>query len=344
MSNEKGFTLIELLGGLVLFSLITISAVSITAQALQQNDIAEQDNSLRNDAAYVTQVLRNAYENGTLNNVCLVDGYNLESPDGAKIDLHLTGDNTLTNIEFQYPEAENTQPECFNSQSEVQTLQVNFTISNQEDETFDVDTAFTKPTTDELSIAISQPTPPDNGNDDSDDDEEPGDSTNPGDNTEDPGNDTDNPEKPGNPGDNENETTPGDSEEDTPPDTDEPYEPEEPSDPTTNIPDGCDYYGDTKLADSQFGDWKYCPIINIHQGSLWIPMSTSIFIQFNIDHNFYVTGDLVGQQNAVINAKDDSFIKNNVNLHSQNVFTGRNLTAGGTFILDTNSSVNQKES
>lgn len=325
MSNEKGFTLIELLAALVLFSLITISAVSVTAQALQQNDKAERTNSLRNDAAYFTQVLRTAFENGTLNGTCFKN----DTFESDTINLSLTEGNYVGNLNFSYL-GEEESPDCFNSQTEIQTLQVNFTISNQEDETFVVDTAFTKPTADDLIVTISQPAPPptnpDNGGgDDGKDEEEPGEPTTPDEGEE-------NPEIP-------DENTTPDTEE-----PEEPYKPEEPSEPTTEIPDGCDFYGDTKLADSQFGEWKYCPIINIHQGSLWIPMSTSIFIQFNIDHNFYVTGDLVGQQNAVINTKDDSFVKNNVNFHSQNVFTGRNLTAGGTFILDTKSSVQLKGS
>ncbi|MFP7493481.1 prepilin-type N-terminal cleavage/methylation domain-containing protein [Terribacillus saccharophilus] len=355
MSNQKGFTLVELLAAIVLLSLVTISAVTVTAQAMQQNERANVTDSLRNDATYFTQVLRTSFENGALKGTCFAD----DEFQSKQIDLSLSKGNEITNLVFSYPGGEES-PDCFNSQSEVQTLQVNFTISNQDGESFDVDTAFTKPTSDDLAVTISQPSPPpalpdnDNDDDDGNEEDEPGESTKPGenedekpsgDNTENPENPGNETEKPGNPGENENEPKPEDpDEENTSPEPEKPYKPEEPSDPTTKIPDGCDYYGDTKLADFQFGDWKYCPIINIHQGSLWIPMSTSIFIQFNIDHNFYVAGDLVGQHNAVINAKDDSFIKRNVNLHSQNVFTGRNLTADGTFILDTNSSVSLKES
>jgi prepilin-type N-terminal cleavage/methylation domain-containing protein len=316
MSNEKGFTLIELLAGLLLFSIVSVAAVSLTVQAMHNNTNAEATNSLRNDAAYVTQVLRTAYENGNLDGMCLnkEEENILRSKSDEIITLQLN-DNKLSAIEFSYKGSDPSKPNCFNSQSEVKTLQVNFTISheniNKKTETFDVVTAFTKPTDEELTVSITQPTLPP--------------ITNPDD----------------------EESKPDDKEEDKPPvaeEPEEPYKPEEPSDSTDEIPDGCDYYGDTKLADSQFGDWKYCPIINIHDGSLWIPMSTSIFIQFNIDHNFYVSGNLTGQQNAIINAKDDSFIKNNVNLHSQNLFTGRNLTAGGTFILDTKSSVQLKGS
>ncbi|QXE00569.1 prepilin-type N-terminal cleavage/methylation domain-containing protein [Terribacillus sp. DMT04] len=162
MSNEKGFTLIELLAGLLLFSIVSVAAVSLTVQAMHNNTNAEATNSLRNDATYVTQVLRTAYENGNLDGMCLnkEEENILRSKSDEIIKLQLN-DNKLSAIEFSYKGSDPSKPNCFNSQSEVKTLQVNFTIShknnNEENETFDVDTAFSKPTKDELTVSLVKP-------------------------------------------------------------------------------------------------------------------------------------------------------------------------------------------
>jgi prepilin-type N-terminal cleavage/methylation domain-containing protein len=157
MSNEKGFTLIELLAGLLLFSIVSVAAVSLTVQAMHNNTNAETTNSLRNDATYVTQVLRTAYENGTLNNMCLdkIKENTLKS-DNHEINLQINT-NTLSSIAFSYEGSDTSKPYCFNSQSEDTTLQVKFTISNNNNESFDVDTAFSKPSQDDLAISLTKP-------------------------------------------------------------------------------------------------------------------------------------------------------------------------------------------
>jgi prepilin-type N-terminal cleavage/methylation domain-containing protein len=161
MSNQKGFTLIELLAGLLLFSIVSVAAVSLTVQAMHNNTNAEVSNSLRNDATYVTQVMRTAYENGTLNGVC-AEGNTLSSSDSSKdnINLVLTDNNILEDVKFSYEGSDPSKPNCFNSQSEVKNLQVNFTISHEngedEIETFDVDTAFSKPRASDLSVSLTK--------------------------------------------------------------------------------------------------------------------------------------------------------------------------------------------
>ncbi|SDD15502.1 prepilin-type N-terminal cleavage/methylation domain-containing protein [Terribacillus halophilus] len=167
MSNEKGFTLVELLAGLLLFSIVTIAAVSLVVQSMHNSANAEATNSLRNDATYVTQVLRSAYENGTLDGMCLEEDqvshnsktYKLVSGE-KEIDLLLSDRNGIKDLQFTSDESENTRSECFNSQSETQTLQVKFTTFNDRDETFVLDTAFYKPTEEELNLSIADPGPP----------------------------------------------------------------------------------------------------------------------------------------------------------------------------------------
>ncbi|WP_175072893.1 prepilin-type N-terminal cleavage/methylation domain-containing protein [Terribacillus sp. AE2B 122] len=169
MSNEKGFTLIELLGGLLLFSIVTIAAVSLVVQSMHNSANAEATNSLRNDATYVTQVLRTAYENGTLDGMCLEEeqnnrndkNYKLKSAEN-EIKLDLTDQNELLNLQFSYVGSDSNRPDCFNSQSDKQTLQVNFTISRDESESFGsdsytVDTAFSKIPTEQLTINLQEP-------------------------------------------------------------------------------------------------------------------------------------------------------------------------------------------
>ncbi|MFP7477938.1 prepilin-type N-terminal cleavage/methylation domain-containing protein [Terribacillus saccharophilus] len=170
MSNEKGFTLIELLGGLLLFSIVTIAAVSLVVQSMHNSENAEATNSLRNDATYVTQVLRTAYENGTLDGMCLEEDqnnqngkiYKLKSVEN-EIMLDLTHQNELHDLKFSYEGADRTKPNCFYSQSEKQTLQVNFTITKDKNEPLDsesytVDTAFSKISTEQLTIKLQEPT------------------------------------------------------------------------------------------------------------------------------------------------------------------------------------------
>lgn len=161
MSNEKGFTLIELLGGLLLFSIVTVAAVSLVVQSMHNSANAEATNSLRNDATYVTQVLRTAYENGTLDGMCIEEDeknniYALKSTEN-EIVLDLTEKNMLKNPRFSYEGADKNKPNCFYSQSDKQTLQVNFTISNEKSEPFVVDTAFSKPSESDLTVSLSNP-------------------------------------------------------------------------------------------------------------------------------------------------------------------------------------------
>jgi prepilin-type N-terminal cleavage/methylation domain-containing protein len=155
MSNEKGFTLIELLAGLLLFSIVSVAAVSLTVQAMHNNTNAETTNSLRNDATYVTQVLRTAYENGTLNDMC-AEGNTLNSSND-NINLALTDNNILKDVKFSYEGSDPSKPNCFNSQSEVKTLQVNFTIFNEKSKPFEVDTAFSKPRASDLTVSLTKP-------------------------------------------------------------------------------------------------------------------------------------------------------------------------------------------
>ncbi len=351
MSNEKGFTLIELLGALVLFSLITISAVTVTAQALQQDGNAKQTNSLRNDATYVTQVLRTAYENDTLDKVCVENG-TIQTED---IHLQLTPGNQISEINFSYP-GENSS-NCFYSQPEKQTLQVNFTISKIDGdeiiESFDVDTAFTKPTADDLTVTISQPTPPptnpDNGGgDDGKDEEEPGEPTTPGEGEENPGGDPD---------------TPGDGGTETPsnPDEDE-SKPETPEEPDTDSPilgtckvledeivktntdkgkgngSGRDsvFSGDTTLSETQFNTNNYNSV-KVSNGSLTIPNSVSIHkILFEVDHDFNVNGSLDLQESSDTNIG----YKTSVN-QSLGLFAKSSLETGTLFITNQLTAHNQ---
>ncbi|MEC0303401.1 prepilin-type N-terminal cleavage/methylation domain-containing protein [Terribacillus saccharophilus] len=348
MSSEKGFTLIELLGALVLFSLITISAVTVTAQALQQDGNAKQTNSLRNDATYVTQVLRTAYENDTLDKVCVENG-TIQTDD---IHLQLTPGNQISEINFSYP-GENSS-NCFHSQPEKQTLQVNFTISSEDNETFDVDTAFTKPTTDDLTVTISQPAPPptnpDNGGGhDGKDEEEPGEPTTPGEGEEDPG---DNPDNPGD----------GGTETPSNPDDEEP-KPETPDEPDTDSPilgtckvledeivktntdkgkgngnkrEDSVYTVDTTLSETQFNTNNYNSV-KVSNGSLTIPNSVSIHkILFEVDHDFNVNGSLDLQESSDTNIGNKTSVNQSLGL-----FAKSSLETGTLFITNQLTAHNQ---
>ncbi|WP_176466365.1 type II secretion system protein [Terribacillus saccharophilus] len=339
MSNEKGFTLIELLAALVLFSLITISAVSVTAQALQQNGNAKLTNSLRNDATYVTQVLRTAYENDTLDNMCVENG-TIQTDD---IHLQLTPGNRISEMNFSYHDENSSN--CFHSQPEKQTLQVNFTISKMEDdkiiESFDVDTAFTKPTADDLTVTISQPTLPPTNPDDGKDEEEPGEPITPG----------------------EGEEDPGDGGEETPSNPDEDPEPETPEEPDTDSPfvDTCKvleneivktntdkgkgngsgressvYTGDTTLSETQFNTNNYNSV-KVSNGSLAIPNSVSIHkILFEVDHNFNVNGSLDLQESSDTNIGQKTSVKQNLGL-----FAKSSLETGTLYITNQLTAHNQ---
>lgn len=352
MSNEKGFTLIELLGALVLFSLITISAVTVTAQALQQDGNAKQTNSLRNDATYVTQVLRTAYENDTLDKVCVENG-TIQTDD---IHLQLTPGNEISEINFSYP-GENSS-NCFYSQPEKQTLQVNFTMSKvKNDENikpFVVDTAFTKPTADDLTVTISQPAPPptnpDNGGgDDGKDEEEPGEPTTPGEGEENPG---DNPDNPGD----------GGTETPSNPDDEEP-KPETPDEPDTDSPilgtckvledeivktntdkgkgngnkrEDSVYTGDTTLSETQFNTNNYNSV-KVSNGSLTIPNSVSIHkILFEVDHDFNVNGSLDLQESSDTNIGNKTSVNQSLGL-----FAKSSLETGTLFITNQLTAHNQ---
>lgn len=348
MSSEKGFTLIELLGALVLFSLITISAVTVTAQALQQDDNAKQTNSLRNDATYVTQVLRTAYENDTLDKVCVENG-TIQTDD---IHVQLTPGNQISEINFSYPDENSSN--CFHSQPEKQTLQVNFTISSEDNETFDVDTAFTKPTTDDLTVTISQPAPPptnpDNGGgDDGKDEEEPGEPTTPGEGEENPG---DNPDNPGD----------GGTETPSNPDDEEP-KPETPDEPDTDSPilgtckvledeivktntdkgkgsgnkrEDSVYTGDTTLSETQFNTNNYNSV-KVSNGGLTIPNSVSIHkILFEVDHDFNVNGSLDLQESSDTNIGNKTSVNQSLGL-----FAKSSLETGTLFITNQLTAHNQ---
>jgi type II secretory pathway pseudopilin PulG len=318
MSNEKGFTLIELLGALILFSLITISAVSVTAQAMKQSDKAEQTNSLQNDATYFTQALRTAFENDTLSGTC----FKGEGFKSDHIDLSLTEGNELTDLNFSYTGKEDS-PGCFNSQSEIQNLQVNFTISHEDDkgelETFEVDTAFTKPTAKELTVFVTQPSLPPTDPSEEDNDDTVGDEN--GDNNEDedsPGENTDNPdsgesEESSDPKDNDNEVEqPGDYETNpTPPDNNTP------SNKCIEAPwKKGDYYGNTKINESLFADWTYCNPFTVHDGSLWVTNETTINqLAFTVEGYLFVAGGLTAYNTSTIKVNKDSDIQGLLILH-----------------------------
>ncbi|MCM3224338.1 prepilin-type N-terminal cleavage/methylation domain-containing protein [Terribacillus saccharophilus] len=342
MPNEKGFTLVELLAALVLFSLITISAVTVTAQAMQQNTRAEVADSLRNDATYVTQALRTAYENGTLDKACLTDGKIVS--ENTNIELF---NNKIDSVNFSYPGEDSSN--CFNSQPEQTTLQVNFTIVNDNSkslgiEPYTVNTAFTSLDEDQLAISISEPvitpepeTPGEN--DDPKEEDNPGGGDNPGDD-DNPGNDDnpgggDNPDEGDNPGEEE---TPGEGD-DTPP------TPPDKNTPTTQCKKvnetwkKGDYYGNTKTNETTFADWTYCNPFTVHDGSLWVTNGTTINqLSFTVEGYLFVAGDLTAHNTSTIKIHKDTDIKGMLTTHMQIPMETQALHAGD-IKLETNSSI-----